>query len=380
MNRLSSRLVLSHVLVAVLGALATFLIVRQLAPALFDETLRRTQTGGPRGPGSGPGPNAGLREQFATAVDQALLIGALIGAGVAALVGILAAWRLIRPLGSLRRATRQIADGRYDTTVAVPKEAELADLANDVNSLGRSLAETEARRVRLLGEVAHEMRTPLTVIDGYVEGMIDQVLPTDAGSLGQVLDESRRLRRLADDLSALSRAEEGRLELKRGTADVRPVVAAAAERLRPQAQDAGLTLRVDCGAVPLVADIDADRIGQVVTNLVGNAIRATPPAGRWRWPVPARTPGWSLAVADTGEGLAPADLDRVFERFYRVPGRAGAGQDSGTGIGLTISREIIRGHGGDLVAASAGPGAGAVFTARLPRIAGASGPAVPATA
>ena len=111
--------------------------------------------------------------------------------------------------------------------MAVPKEAELADLANDVNSLGRSLAETEARRVRLLGEVAHELRTPLTVIDGYVEGMLDQVLPTDAGSLGQVLDESRRLRRLADDLSALSRAEEGRLELKRGTADVRPVVAAA---------------------------------------------------------------------------------------------------------------------------------------------------------
>ena len=380
MNRLSSRLVLSHVLVAVLGALATFLIVRQLAPALFDETLRRTQTGGPRGPGSGPGPNAGLREQFATAVDQALLTGALIGAGVVALVGILAAWRLIRPLGSLRRATRQIAEGRYDTTVAVPKEAELADLANDVNSLGRSLAETEARRVRLLGEVAHELRTPLTVIDGYVEGMLDQVLPTDAGSLGQVLDESRRLRRLADDLSALSRAEEGRLELKRGTADVRPVVAAAAERLRPQAQDAGLTLRVDCGAVPLVADIDADRISQVVTNLVGNAIRATPAGGSVAVACTGADAWVVLEVADTGEGLAPADLVRVFERFYRVPGRAGAGQDSGTGIGLTISREIIRGHGGDLVAASAGPGAGAVFTARLPRIAGASGPAVPATA
>jgi len=158
------------------------------------------------------------------------------------------------------------------------------------------------------------------------------------------------------------------------------VVAAAAERLRPQAQDAGLTLRVDCGAVPLVADIDADRISQVVTNLVGNAIRATPAGGSVAVACTGADAWVVLEVADTGEGLAPADLDRVFERFYRVPGRAGAGQDSGTGIGLTISREIIRGHGGDLVAASAGPGAGAVFTARLPRIAGASGPAVPATA
>ena len=133
-------------------------------------------------------------------------------------------------------------------------------------------------------------------------------------------------------------------------------------------------------ALPPHADIDADRISQVVTNLVGNAIRATPAGGSVAVACTGADAWVVLEVADTGEGLAPADLDRVFERFYRVPGRAGAGQDSGTGIGLTISREIIRGHGGDLVAASAGPGAGAVFTARLPRIAGASGPAVPATA
>ncbi len=366
MNRLSVRLVLSHVLVAVLGAMATFFIVRQLAPALFDETLRRAQGGGPRGPGQGMSQNAGLREQFATAVDQALLIGALVGAAVAGIFGILAAWRLIRPLGRLRSATRRIAEGNYDTTVAVPKEAELADLAKDVNSLGRTLAETEARRLRLLGEVAHEMRTPLTVIDGYVEGMIDKVLPTDTESLGQVGEESRRLRRLADDLSALSRAEEGRLQLVTARVDITQVVATAAERLRPQVQDAGLALHVDCGAVPLMVDADADRIGQVVTNLVGNAIRATPsggsvtvtcvPAGSWV----------DVAVADTGVGLAPADLKHVFERFYRVRARTGVANDSGTGIGLTISRGIIRAHGGDVTAASEGPGTGTTVTARLP--------------
>jgi len=370
MNRLSVRLVLSHLLVAVLGALATFVIVRQLAPALFDETLRRAQSGGPRGPGQGFGQNAGLREQFAAAVDQALLIGALFGAAVAAVFGIIAASRLIRPLGRLRTATRRIAEGNYDTAVTVPREAELADLANDVNSLGRTLSETESRRLRLLGEVAHEMRTPLTVIDGYVEGMIDGVLPNDTASLGHVGDESRRLRRLADDLSALSRAEEGRLQLVLTRLDIRQAVSSAAERLRPQVQDAGLSLEVATGTVPLLVDADADRIGQVVTNLVGNAIRATPeggsisvsctPEGRWV----------AVAVSDTGEGLAEADLARVFERFYRVRGRANQATDPGTGIGLTISRGIMRAHGGALVAASPGPGKGATFTARLPLVTG----------
>lgn len=366
MNRLSVRLVLSHLLVAVLGAIATFVIVRQLAPALFDETLRRSQAGGPRGPGQGTGQNAGLREQFATAVDQALLIGALVGAAVAAIFGIIAAWRLIRPLGRLRTATHRIADGHYDTAVLVPKEAELADLANDVNSLGRTLSETEARRLRLLGEVAHEMRTPLTVIDGYVEGMIDGVLPTNTASLGHVGEESRRLRRLADDLSALSRAEEGRLQLALSRVDLRQVVASGAERLRPQVQDAGLSLRVDCGPVPLLVDADADRIGQVVTNLVGNAIRATP-AGGTVTVTCVRSGAWvDIAVADTGDGLAEADLPRVFERFYRVRGRTSPATDSGTGIGLTISRGIIRAHGGELTAASDGLGTGATFTARVP--------------
>lgn len=375
MNRLSVRLVASHVLVAIVGAVATFLIVRQLAPALFDETMRRAQGGGPRGPGMGQ--NFGLREQFATAVDQALLIGALVGAGVAAIFGVLAAWRLIRPLGHLRTATRRIADGEYDTSVVLPKEAELADLARDVNSLGRSLAETEARRLRLLGEVAHEMRTPLTVIDGYVEGMIDKVLPTDNDSLARVGEESRRLRRLADDLSALSRAEEGALQPAPKRVDIRQVVTSAAERLRPQVLDAGLTLDVDEGVTPLWADVDPDRFSQVVTNLVGNAIRATPPGGAVAVTCGVNGPWVEIRVADTGEGLAAGDLSRVFERFYRVRGRAAS--DSGTGVGLTISRAIVRAFGGDLTAASAGLGYGATFTARVPRAA-ASMTAAPLTA
>jgi len=367
MNRLSIRLVLSHLLVAVVGLLATFVVVRQLAPTLFD----RMQTG-PMGPGMGGGlgPGSGqqgaLRQQFADAVDQALVVGALVGAAAAGIIGAFAAYRLVRPLGTVRAATREMARGRYAVPVPLPHERELAELAVDVNTLGQALAETESRRVRLMGEVAHEMRTPLTVIEGYVEGMIDGVMPTTSTELGQVGAEVQRLKRLSEDLSSLSRAEEGRVALHLDAVDLGEVAAAAAERLRPQAADAGLSLVLERGPEALVVRADADRVAQVVTNLVGNALRATPEGGTVAVSWSAEGSTAVLRVADTGEGLAPEDLDRVFERFYRVPGRRTLGQDSGSGIGLTIARGIMRAHGGELSATSPGKGQGAVFTATLP--------------
>jgi histidine kinase len=362
MNRLVVRLVTSHVLVAVLSAAATFLVVRQLAPALFDESMQRQ----PQGPGWGQGQSRALREQFAESVDQALLVGALIGAAAAAIFGAWAAYALIRPIGRLQSATREMAKGRYAVPVAVPRERELADLVTDVNTLGEALATTEARRVRLLGEVAHEMRTPLTVIDGYVEGMIDGVIQTSPVELGQVSEEVRRLRRLSENLSALSRSEEGRLELHVRRVDLRDLAAGATERLRPQAEDAELDLVVEPGTTRLPVDVDVDHIAQVVTNLVGNALRATTAGGRVT--VSCRADGTTavLAVSDTGEGLAHDDLERVFERFYRVPGRRRGEHDTGSGIGLTIARGIVRTHGGDIAAESPGIGQGATFTVRLP--------------
>lgn len=361
MNRLDVRLVLSHLLVAVLGAAATYVIVRQLAPALFDESMRMG-----RGMTQGMGQGQALREQFASSVDQSLLVGSIVGAVAAALFGALAAYALIRPLGRLRSATREMAKGRYAVPVPVPRERELADLVTDVNTLGEALATTEARRVRLLGEVAHEMRTPLTVIDGYVEGMIDGVIPSTATELAQVSEEVRRLRRLSENLSALSRAEEGRVELNVRRVDLRELASHAVERLRPQADDAGLELVVSPGTAALPVEVDVDHIAQVVTNLVGNALRATAPGGRVTVGCRAEAGQALLSVADTGEGLAPDDLEKVFERFYRVPGRRWGEHDTGTGIGLTIARGIVRTHGGELVAQSAGLGRGSTFTARLP--------------
>ncbi|HYN28459.1 MAG TPA: HAMP domain-containing sensor histidine kinase [Dermatophilaceae bacterium] len=365
MNRLAARLVLSHVLVAVLGGVATFLVVRLLTPELFDRMR------GANGSMMGQGRGGSLRGQVADAVTQSLVVGILVGIAAATGFGIFAAHRLVRPLRQLGDTTREIAAGRYDVHVPRPREHELALLADAVNTLGRTLAETESRRVRLLGEVAHEMRTPLTVVEGSVEGMIDGVLPTSPERLAVLSDEVRRLRRLSDDLSALSRTEEGRLGLRLAPAELRAVVTTAVERLRPQADDAGvgLQVRVPDSAVPVA--VDADRFAQVVTNLVGNALRATGPGGRIDVEVSVDGATASVAVTDTGEGVAPEDLERIFERFYRVPDRRRGRRDTGSGIGLTIARGIVGAHGGTLDARSPGRGDGATFTARIPLARGA---------
>lgn len=379
-RRLDLRLVASHLLVAVVGGVVTFLLVRGLAPNLFDQEthlmngMHDGDHGTPGGtPGVGPGgPGLGqtLRTQFVSAVDSALVIGVLAGLVAAGIFGAIAAYRLTRPIGALGKATREIARGHYAVDIPQPGTLELDDLADDVRTLAGTLRETEARRTRLLSEVAHEMRTPLTVLDGYMEGMIDGVLPATPETLAQVSGETRRLRRLAEDLSALSRAEEGRLELTPQRADLGDVVSAAVARLRPQAEDAGVELAMTRSDAAVPVTVDPDRVAQVVTNLIGNALRATPAGGRVTVDVTTHGNSAVTTVTDTGEGIAAADLERIFERFYRVADRrrsTGQGSgDGGSGIGLTISRRIAEAHGGTLTAASPGRGMGASFTLTLP--------------
>jgi signal transduction histidine kinase len=362
--RLPVRLFVSYAVVAVVGALAAYLTVRLLAPHLFQARMGM-MTGAGHGAGMGMGPMdmTGVQQAFQSAVDTALIAGVAAAVAVAAVVAALITRRLLRPLDAVRQATRQIAAGRYQVSVPPPAEPELAALAADVNTLGRAVAETESRRTRLLGEVAHEMRTPLTALDGYVEGMIDGVFPTSQENLASLGAELRRLRRLANDLSSLSRTEEQRLELRPVDGDLADLARRAATRLAPQFDDARLTLVVDVDE-PVPVRVDPDRITQVLTNLLGNALLATPAGGTVTVTVRNTAERGQVAVTDTGVGLAPEDLERVFERFYRAPGQPR--RSAGSGIGLTIARSIAQAHGGQLTASSPGRSRGATFTLVLP--------------
>lgn len=362
--RLSVRLFLSHAAVAVLGAAVVYLTVRLLAPRLYDQHMSMMGGMGSGMGGMGMGP-AGARNRAAlvSAVDTAMALGLLASSGAAGVLAIVLTRRLLRPLTAVRNATGQIAAGNYTAAVPLPAEPELAALAADVNTLAEHLADTETRRTRLLGEVAHEMRTPLTALDGMVEGLIDGVFDADADTLAALSSELRRLHRLADDLSRLSRTEEQRFDLHPVDADLAEITRRSAARLAPQFDDAGLVLVVDAER-PVAARVDADRITQVLTNLLGNALLATPAGGTVTVTARAGRDHAELIVTDTGVGLDVGDTERIFERFYRAPGQPR--RSAGSGIGLTIARGIARASGGEVTAASPGAGHGATFTVTLP--------------
>ncbi len=360
---LSVRLFVSYAAVVAVGALATYVAVRLLASKFFDERMG-AMNGTGRGMGMGAANAGAVHSAFRTAVNTSLIVGLLISVAVAVLVAIAVTARLLRPLNAVRTATRDIAAGNYAARVPLPGEPELAALAGDVNSLALALGDTESRRIRLLGDVAHEMRTPLTTLDGYVEGLIDGVFLPDPELFASLDAELRRLHRLADDLSSLSRTEEQGLELHLADADLAELARRAAGRLAPQFGDAQVSLAVVDADAPLPVRVDVDRVTQVLTNLLGNALVATPAGGAVTLTVRRRGDHAAASVSDTGVGLDAADLERVFERFYRAPGAAR--RAAGSGIGLTIARGLARAHGGDVTASSAGRGNGATFTLSLP--------------
>ena len=364
-RRLDVRLFASYALVAlvVFGALAV--TVRIVAPTRFDDDIKTvTQT-----PEDGESHNV-----FVASLDSALWIALAVSIGAAAIVSTLVARRIVRPVRQVRDATRRLANGHYDERVAEPGELELAELARDVNRLAVELETTERRRARLVSEVAHEMRTPLTMIEGYVEGMLDGVFEPNEEVLVAVGEEASRLQRLASDLADLSRAEEGAVALHTRVVDLGQLAAASAERLRPQFEEKSVALVVGSGP-PLPVEVDPERIAQVLTNLFGNALTYTPTGGKVEVVVGRDHDVASVAVSDTGIGLSPEDLALVFDRFYRVQGPLRP--PGGSGIGLTIARGLARAHRGDIQVTSAGVGAGSVFTLTLPmaRAAGSSRPA-----
>ncbi len=352
---LRTRLFTTYVLVALTGAGTMFAAARWLVPQLFDREMR----GMGRGAGGG-GMMASQRSAVVSSLNTALLVGLATSLVVGAAASLLLARRILRPVDGIRTATRHLAAGRFDERVAIPDEPELAALASDINRLGSDLAATERRRASLIGDVAHEMRTPLTTITGYLDGVRDGLFSTDE-MVAAVSSEVGRLGRLARDLAAVSRVEEMEPHLDVAPEDLGAIVTAVCERLTPRFDDAGAALLVE-RPPSLPVPVDRARLEQALSNLLTNAAAYTPSGGHTTVSLSVDGDRAVIAVADTGRGIDPADLGHVFERFYRAdPGHA-----AGTGIGLTIARGIARAHGGDLVAESPGLGLGTTLRLTLP--------------
>lgn len=305
------------------------------------------------------GPKLDRQERDAAGgVFGIVVIGAAVGA--ASFVGWRMARRLATPLESLGSAAEQLASGHYDVSIEPTGIEEIDGLGADVQSLAAALAETEARRLRLIGDIAHEVRTPLSTIEGSMEALMDGVVPADDETFAGIAREAARLRRLANDLSALSSSAELDVLADAAPVDIAGIAREVVDLLSIQAEAKGLDLSIEAAAPATVLG-NADRLAQVLTNIIGNAIQYTE-TGSVAVSVGVDTGLISIAVTDSGRGLAAADTERVFERFHRVDEHYA----DGTGVGLTIARQIVWAHGGTLTVESGGLGQGATFTVTLP--------------
>ncbi|MCA1716914.1 MAG: HAMP domain-containing protein, partial [Actinobacteria bacterium] len=262
-------------------------------------------------------------------------------------------------------ATRRVSAGRYGERVPLQEPDELGELSEGFNAMAAALEAGERRRREFIADVSHELKTPISTLEGYAEGLIDGVVEPSEEAYGLMYAEAERMRRLVDDLRQLSRAEAGQLPLALASVPARGMVARAVEVMMPLFAEKGVELgsKADEGLPPVSAD--PDRLVQVLTNLLGNALRHTPAGGRVAVSVKAREEGLTFVVEDTGMGVAPEHLPRVFERFYRVE-KSRSREGGGSGLGLTISRALVEAMGGRMWAGSAGPGKGATFAFSLP--------------
>lgn len=358
---LRARLLLANLVVAG-AALGTVVVaVSLVGPGYFAEAMGH-RPGDPMGALM----EAATHAAFSEAIRNALLAAGFIAVITAIFVSVALSAAIAGPVGRLAAAARRIAQGHYAERVPADEQGEFGDLAASFNAMTGSLEATEHRRLQLVGDVAHELRTPLATLDGYLEGLEDGVIEPSGATWQLLRAETARLTGLVNDLQELWRAEARQLPLTIEPVDVATVAREVAERFGPQATSRQISIEADLPE-GLVAQADRGRLAQIVGNYLSNAVRYSPEGSTVT--VSARRAGRQveLAVRDHGPGLAPEQRTQVFERFYRIdPSRTRA--LGGSGIGLAIARALAEAMGGSVRAESDGPGTGSTFLVALPGI------------
>ena len=306
-------------------------------------------------------------ETLLNQVNRAVLLSALAAGLVALLVGWGLVASILRPLRRLEAGVAQVATGDLDARVEVIGNDEIARLATSFNTMAASLQQQEALRQRLVADIAHELRTPLSVVQGNLQAILDGVYPLDLDEIRTVQEETRLIARLVTDLHELAQAEAGRLPLARQQVEATPVIQHMANSFRPLAAEREISLVAELPAIALCVDADPDRLHQILTNLLGNAIRHTPVGGSVRLAAFAQIDGVGFSVSNSGQGITSEDLPHIFDRFYRADSSRERDESFTTsaGLGLAIAKALVEAHGGAIWVESA-PGEVTTFTFELP--------------
>jgi two-component system OmpR family sensor kinase/two-component system sensor histidine kinase BaeS len=318
--------------------------------------------------GASPGNQLALTaeaEAFLGQINQSLLQAGLIAGVLGVLLGAVIARGLSAPLGRLATAARSIAHGQLSQRVPVSGATELADLAVAFNEMAENLEQAETIRRNMVADVAHELRTPLSVVQGNLRAILDDVYPLEKEEIASIYDETLVLNRLISDLRELAQAEAGQLSLNLDECRLSPLVSGMADRFRELARENGISLSTNIPANLPAIQADEDRVRQVLHNFLSNALRHTPANGQITIAAKTLPDAVQVSVRDTGSGIAPDDLPHVFNRFYRAD-KARSREQGGSGLGLAIARQIIKSHGGQ-VGVTSEIGTGSRFWFTLPR-------------
>jgi signal transduction histidine kinase len=305
-------------------------------------------------------------ERFLGQLNTALIFGSLGAAALSILLGTLLARSLTRPLQDLTEATRAVADGDLQRQVPVRSKDEVGTLAESFNRMSAALDRSQRLRRQMTADIAHDLRTPLSIIVGHLDAVDEGVLPADTKTIDIMRDEAMHLSHMIEDLRTLSLADAGELSLARSLVEPGVLIQRSAIAHLPAAQAAGIELSVDLEpGLPTALDLDPERMTQVLGNLLDNALLHTPKGGRILLSAKPAGEGAEIRVRDSGPGIPEAELELVFERLYRSD-KARQRNGGGSGLGLAIAKSIVEAHGGAIRAESA-PGEGTTIVVTLPR-------------
>ncbi|MBI1379283.1 MAG: HAMP domain-containing protein [Frankiales bacterium] len=362
-THLATRLMTAQALVIAVGAITLLVTAALVAPGLFHAHL---------GEIGGDSPNVAhhAEEAFASSFAVAISVATAVSLIAAGLVSWFLVRRLARPVEELAAAAESVATGNYDVTVPdAVFSSELQQLSSSFAHMATRLAETESSRTRLLADLAHEVRTPLATLEAYIDGLEDGVVQAEPVAYTTMRAQVSRLRRLATDLREAAAANEHALNLSFADLDPAEAATSAVAAALPRYLAKGVSLDMQDSPTGLVVTADAERLQQVLANLLDNALRHTPVGGHVTVAVRQTTGRTTdITVTDDGEGIPDDHLAQIFERFHRVDPSRATHDGSGSGLGLTIARAIITDHGGSLTVTSSGLNRGSTFTVALPAL------------
>ena len=305
------------------------------------------------------------QQDFLNHVNLAILIAGVAASVIALVIGFFLFYQITSPLNALAVASQKIATGDLSARVVNPREDEIGQVGRSFNAMADSLAKSETARRNMIADIAHELRNPLGVIQGQLEGMIDGVFPTTPEQIASIYDETLLLNRLVGDLRDLALADAGQLQITRYETDLCALIERTVSAFAPQAIEKNIELKMDVATSIPEITIDPHRIEQVLRNLIGNALRHTAEGGiNVQCVVDSEKKSVRVSVSDTGTGIVPEDLPHVFERFYRGD-KSRSRSSGGAGLGLAIAKQLVNAHGGEIGVASQ-VGKGTVFWFTLP--------------